>query len=464
MERNLRILVVNGSPKGDLSLSLQHSFYMLGQESSVDYLVAQAGEVLSDQEFDREWLQKTMDDIRWCDALVFTTPVYTMLVPWQLMRLFSLIKDLGEEKVFEGKWATGMFTCFHYYDHLAETWLQATCEDLGMHYIEGRTADNADMLHARERKDMRFFMHSFLDSCRNKAPVERKFAPLPTTPTPHFSPSARRGETNKDDAFKTVLLTDEYQKQGNLSAMIEVFLDAYPHQVQVIDINEFPFESGCKGCLQCEFVGDCARKDGFQDFYVNLVNSCDVIVYAMNLEARYLKPIWKLFLDRTFANGHRTSMMGKHTCYLVSGQLRYLPNVREFLEGKDQVGKENAVGIISDEYEDSAYLESLITDLARRLDLAVLENYQKSVNFLGLGGRKIFRDLIYGMRGFAKDDHRFYRKNKLYDFPQRKIGNQMFNILMGIPFSFRFFRREAHKKIPEMYILQHKHIVDSHRP
>ncbi len=80
------------------------------------------------------------------------------------------------------------------------------------------------------------------------------------------------------------------------------------------------------------------------------------------------------------------------------------------------------MGIIGDEYEDSALLEGLLRDLARRLSTAVAAFYQKSVNFLGLGGIKIFRDLIYGMRGLVRDDHRFYKKHGLYDFPQKKIG------------------------------------------
>jgi hypothetical protein len=34
-----------------------------------------------------------------------------------------------------------MMTRFHYYDHLAEEWLRGTCEDLGMFYTEGLSAD-----------------------------------------------------------------------------------------------------------------------------------------------------------------------------------------------------------------------------------------------------------------------------------------------------------------------------------
>ncbi|NCB24983.1 MAG: iron-sulfur protein [Bacteroidia bacterium] len=468
MDRNIKVLVVNGSPKGEHSLTLQHSLYMLGQEKEIEWRVLQAGEALSPINYEPAWLNGAITDIEWCDAIVWNTPVYTMLVPWQLIRLFQLIKAAEKNYIFRGKYATSMLTCFHYYDQLAEDWLRAMSEDLGMAYIEGRTADNMDMLKKEHRASMRFFMHEFLEACRNKYPVERKFVPLTDTQSPEFIPARMTDSSSKrnaaESAPKTVLLTDEYRKEGNLSRMIDVFIDAYPYPIEVIDIKDFPYEAGCHGCLRCELVGECDRKDGFQDFYVNLVNTCDVIVYAMNLEDRYLRPIWKLFLDRTFSNGHRTSMMGKHTAYLVAGPLRALPNVRQFLEGKDNVGRENSMGIIGDEYEDSALLESMLRELARRLSNAVAANYQKSINFLGLGGIKIFRDLIYGMRGVVRDDHRFYKKHGLYDFPQKDIGRQLFNLGMGFAFMLKPVRIQAFERMPAMYIKLHEHIVKSGKP
>ena len=389
-----------------------------------------------------------------------------MLVPWQLIRFFQLIKEAGRNSVFQGKYATCMITCFHYYDHLSEDWLRGMSEDRGMAYIEGRTADNADMLNRDHRASMRFFMNNFVNSCRNRYPVERKFVPLPETQSPRFNPNPvaepEKAKSNPEHtSLRTVLLTDEIHKNGNLSKMIDVFLDAYPHPVEVIDINQFPYEAGCHGCLRCELVGECDRKDGFQDFYMNLVNDCDVLVFGMNIEERYLKPIWKLFVDRIFSNGHRTSMMGKHTAYLVAGPLRYLPGVRQFLEGKDNVGRENAICIISDEYEDSSYLQNLLRNSAIRLSQAALAKYQKSINFLGWGVIKIFRDLIYSMRGAVRDDHRFYKKHGLYDFPQKDIGKQFFNLGMGLAFKFKTLRVQAFERMPEMYIKLHKQIVDS---
>lgn len=47
---------------------------------------------------------------------------------------------------------------------------------------------------------------------------------------------------------------------------------------------------------------------------------------------------------------------------------------------------------------------------------------QLPANFYGVGGMKIFRDLIWLMRGMMKADHRFYKAHGLYDFPQKKHG------------------------------------------
>lgn len=466
MDAIIKILVINGSPKGVHSLTLQHSLYMLGQEKDVEYKVLQAGEALSKIDFEQSWLEAAIADIEWSDAIIWNTPVYTMLVPWQLIRLFQLIKEAGRNSVFKGKYATSMMTCFHYYDHLAEDWLRAMSEDRGMSYIEGRTADNMDMLKKTHRASMRFFMNDFVSTCCNRFPVERKFMPLPETESPRFIPTQITASKDANSDFgvqklRTVLLTDEIHKDSNLSRMIDVFMDAYPHTIEIIDINDFPYEAGCHGCLKCELVGDCDRKDGFQEFYMNLVNTCDVLIFGMNLEERYLKPIWKLFLDRTFSNGHRTSMMGKHTAYIVAGHLSKLPNVRQFLEGKDNVGRENSMCIIGDEYEDSFYLESLLRNSAKRLSQAAMAKYQKSINFLGVGGIKIFRDLIYSMRGVVRDDHRFYKKNGLYDFPQKDLAKQVFNLGMGIAFILKPVRMQAYKLMPDMYIQLHKQIVKS---
>ena len=51
--------------------------------------------------------------------------------------------------------------------------------------------------------------------------------------------------------------------------------------------------------------------------------------------------------------------------------------------------------------------------------------------FYGVGGMKIFRDLIYVMRGLMKADHKFYKKHGVYDFPQKQRGRMLVILLVG---------------------------------
>lgn len=462
MAQPTKMVIINASPKGEYSLTLQYARYLMMHEKDVVWEVLHVGEELTDTDFDHTWFHASLDLIEQCEAVLWATPVYTMLVPYQLLRFLQLIEQEGRASLFVGKYATSIMSCFHYYDHLAQHWLQATCEDLGMHFMEGLSVDDKDLMNPTYRQSLRFFMEEFHHTCLHRLPVIRQSKDLVEDFVPFKpQPSASQGEKRGD--LRTVLLTDEVGGEGNLSAMIKVFLAAYPNQVEVVDINTFPYEGACQGCLRCELVGECDRKDGFQAFYQNLVNSCDVLVHAMNLEGRYLKPVWKLFLDRTFSNGHRTSMMGKHTCYLVSGPLDQLPYVRQFLEGKDMVGRENSVGVISDDLCIDQQLEALIAETALRLDRSARAHFQKGANFLGIGGMKIFRDLIYGMRGVVRDDHRFYKQRKLYDFPQRRLGNQLFNLFMGFAFVLKPVRLEAYKRMKPLYIAKQKQLVDSGR-
>jgi len=207
-----------------------------------------------------------------------------MLAPWQLIRFFDLVRQAGRNSVFKDKYATSVMSCFHYFDNLAEQWLYGTCEDLGMHFLEGFSVDNIDLLKADFRTSMRFFMQEFHQATLNRSPVIQRSTILENKKPPAFKPQLKQDAGGKKHDLRTVLLTDEQNTDGNLSAMIKVFLAAYPNEVEVVDFNDFPYEGACKGCLRCELVGPCDRKDGFQDFYQNLVNTCDVLVHAMSIE------------------------------------------------------------------------------------------------------------------------------------------------------------------------------------
>jgi hypothetical protein len=67
--------------------------------------------------------------------------------------------------------------------------------------------------------------------------------------------------------------------------------------------------------------------------------------------------------------------------------------------------------------------------------------YIRPKTFLGVAGRKLFRDDVWGrLRPAFPADHRYYKERGLYDFPMyeaKNVGlNMMLPLLMRIP-SFR---------------------------
>ena len=136
---------------------------------------------------------------------------------------------------------------------------------------------------------------------------------------------------------------------------------------------------------------------------------------------------FKLYDDRQFCNGHRTVTMGKPVGYLVDGKLSAEENLRVLMEARAQVGGNYLAGVASDEFDPDAQIDQLAATLA----YAIGNHFTQPKNFYGVGGLKIFRDLIYEMQGLMKEDHRFYKEHGFYDFPQKRLGMVLGMYLVG---------------------------------
>ena len=72
------------------------------------------------------------------------------------------------------------------------------------------------------------------------------------------------------------------------------------------------------------------------------------------------------------------------------------------------------------QFMDEGDVDKDIDTLAATVAYAMERQYTPPQNFLGVGGMKIFRDLIYMMRGLMRADHKFFKSHGQYDFPQKK--------------------------------------------
>jgi len=225
--------------------------------------------------------------------------------------------------------------------------------------------------------------------------------------------------------------------------------DSFSGYTEIINLNQLDIKGGCLGCLQCAYDNVCVYegKDGFVDFFDEKVRAADVLVFAGAVRDRYLSSKWKCFFDRTFFNNHIPSMTGKQMGFLVSGPIGRLPDLKQYLEAYVETQQANLAGIVSDEYEDSGKIDALISHLADRLIRYAVEGFRKPGSYHELGVRKILRDDIWkSMRFPFQSDHKYFKKQGLYDFPERGFRDKIKSRSMVMITKIPFIRKEIYTK------------------
>ena len=231
----------------------------------------------------------------------------------------------------------------------------------------------------------------------------------------------------KSGEKKAVIVADLEPEDTSLKAMVDRFVEVFPYECDVINIREFPFQGGCLSCFSCAATGKCAYKDGFDDFLRNTIHRHDAILYAFRIQDHSMGSLFKMYDDRQFCNGHRTVTMGTPFGYLVEGEYSKEENLRLLLEARAQVGGNFLAGVATSEGD----MEANIGQLSATLAYAMETRYTPPQNFLGVGGMKIFRDLIYMMRGLMRADHKFFQSHGQYDFPQKQWKTSWKMYLVG---------------------------------
>ena len=175
-------------------------------------------------------------------------------------------------------------------------------------------------------------------------------------------------------------------------------------------------------------------------------------MYAFTLRDHSMGSRFKMYDDRQFCNGHRTVAEGKPFAYLVNGDMDREENLRTVLEARASVGRSFLAGLASDADE--------IRTVSIRLAYALERGYNPPRNFYGVGGMKIFRDLVWLMRGMMREDHLYYKAHGLYDFPQKRWPRMLGISLLGALMRNRRLRRVIGDKMNEGMLAPYKKVLD----
>ena len=245
--------------------------------------------------------------------------------------------------------------------------------------------------------------------------------------------------------------------------MIDKFVELIPYKTKIVNIREYKFKGGCLGCFRCASTGKCIYTDGFDEFLRTEIQTASSIIYAFSIKEHSMGAIFKLYDDRQFCNGHRTVTTGMPIGYIVSGNLSQEQNLQTIIKARAEVGGNFVAGIATDEVNDfdkENLPEFSIYKLVQNLIFALQNEYSQPANFYGVGGMKIFRDLIYEMQGMMKADHKFYKKNGLYDdMPHKKKGRIFGMYLVGLLNSPKL-QDKIGNKMNEGMIAPYKKVLD----
>ena len=416
----MKIAVINGSPKGKYSITLQTIRYLERKFPDHEFLTLHAGQKIKALEKD---FTPAMELLASADAVIFSYPVYTFLAPSQLHRFIELLKASGLDMT--DKYATQITTSKHFYDVTAHKYVEENALDLGMRYIRGLSADMEDLLTEGGRSDAEKFFARFLWSVEEGVFARQESKPEAFVPVAASVPDPEASEKKQRDV---VIITDVTDQESNLARMIQRFRHVFGCTTRVVNISDYPFSGGCLGCFRCAVSEKCMYKDGFDSFLRENIQKADAIVYAFTIRDHSMGARFKMYDDRNFCNGHRTVTVGMPVGYIVSGPYAKEHNLRTVIEGRSETGGNFLSGVATDERDANAAVDQL----AKALSFALETGHTAPQNFYGVGGMKIFRDLIYQMRGMMRADHKFYKKQGIYDFPQKKKLTSLKMYLVGM--------------------------------
>ena len=420
----MNIVVIQGSPSGNKGVTAQSVRYLQQRFGDHEFECIEVSRRIKKIERDRDTLDAIVERMVQADAIVWAFPVYLMLVPAQMKRFVELVIEFAQPGAFDGKVATAISTSAHHYDHTAHDYLHGISCDLGMRYVRGFSADMRDLLEEKGRADLEGFFGDFLRRAAGEPVLDAAVAPV-RDDVRAYEPMlpARAAKTG---AGRIVIIDDTAPADHNLRNMIRVFDRASATPVDRIELQTLRMDGGCLGCMKCSDGAACVYRDEYEAAFEDRVKTADVILYAGAIHDRFLSARMKTFIDRYFSNGHRPVLAGKAVGFLVSGPLGQLDTLREVIEAHIEVGGCHRIGVVTDELASDEDLTAVLASLASTVDAWIAQPWHAPATFRGVAAQKNFRDLIYSYRGLMSADHRYYRDEGLYDFPQRDLGTRLF--------------------------------------
>lgn len=436
----MKIVVLGGSPKGEKSITTGYARFM---DKCIDgkFEFINIGGRIKKLRNDRDFFAEIMKTIAEADAIIWATPVYYYLVPSQLMDFINLVEERGQIKIFEGKLSTYITTSIHFFDNTAKSYIESVIKSFNMELFSGIQFNMHDIKNKKDQELLGLFIKEFMSILDQPRIINFIKPEISTANFSYFESEITKIKTDK----RILILGDYNNSDSSIYNMIDGFKSNFSN-INVVDINRIEIKSGCLGCCKCGWDNTCVLKDSDEHnaFFVNNLDKADLIVCAAEIKGEFFSSTWKKFFDRNFFVNHAPRLIGKQFLWLISGEIQSRSYITDMIEGWAQMNQSNFVGYVNDREGDSEYVSRKIDRLAISAVTYAEKNIIKPLNFIGVGGQKIFRDDIFGSLKFPfRNDHKVFKKIGYYDFPHKKIGNRIISKIMLTLGNIKGFRQQV---------------------
>jgi multimeric flavodoxin WrbA len=457
----MKIAVLNGSPKGEMSVTMQYVQYLMQQFPEHTYKAVPVCSRIKNLEKDTAAFDAVIDEVRSSDVVLWAFPLYVFLVHGDYKRFIELVHERDAVDAFAGKYAAAISTSIHFYDHTAHNYIRGIAEDMGMRYVSLYSAKMRDLFEEEKRRTFKHFFADVLTAAQSQRPAAQLYAPL-VYDQAAYSPSAEAFAPVDTQGKRILILADDLKGHRNLQRMVTRFASFFPDAPEIIDLTDIKMLGGCRGCIKCGLENKCAYdgKDDVRGIYEEKIGGADIVVFALPMADRFFSARFKNFIDRRFFRTHQPQMTGKQAAYLISGPFSQEKNMEEILRTFTEFDGANLTEIISDESVNAANLDALLYDVAKRLVSNALAGYMPPATCRGISAQKIFRDDIWGPLRFPfRADHRYYRKHGMYDFPQKNIRARLSNAFMLAMSSLPPVRKVMEQTMAEHMVMPYQKVL-----
>ena len=158
----MKILVLNGSPKGNYSITLHTLLYLQELYKEHEFEILNIGQKIRVYEKD---MSEVISALEKAELIIFSYPVYTFIAPSQVHRFIELLKENNVD--LSNKFVTQITTSKHFYDMTAHKYIEENSFDLKMKVIRGLSLDMEDLTTKNGQIYVRNFFDFVVDSIKN---------------------------------------------------------------------------------------------------------------------------------------------------------------------------------------------------------------------------------------------------------------------------------------------------------